>query len=154
MEPADGATTTRPSATSTDRSASETFPPTLHAPRHVRNFVASTMRSWGYDDLCDTTELLVSEIVTNVVVHARTPGRVTVAERPSGVRVSVTDTGRDLPDPRDPSPAEPDGRGLGIVGVLSQRWGVEVDVETKTVWFELDGSTRDVNRRRGGRPGG
>ena len=120
------------------RSASEPFPPTLSSPREIRSFVSHTIQQWGFHSLCETAELLVSEVVTNVVVHARTPGLATVTALPAGVRVDVTDGGRDLPDPRRPGPAEPEGRGLGIVAALSRRWGIEVEHDSKTVWFELD----------------
>jgi anti-sigma regulatory factor (Ser/Thr protein kinase) len=148
METADGGTTTRTRTRPGDRSAAETFHPTVGAPRDVRRFVAATLRRWGHGNLCDTAELLVSEVVTNVVVHAGTPGEAVLVELPDGVRIAVTDTGRQLPDPRDPSPAEPDGRGLGIVAMLSRRWGVEVEDATKTVWFELEG-IRDASTSEG-----
>jgi anti-sigma regulatory factor (Ser/Thr protein kinase) len=139
MDPPEGATTTvRPWATLMVRSASEPFPPTLSSPREIRSFVSHTIQQWGFHSLCETAELLVSEVVTNVVVHARTPGLATVTALPAGVRVDVTDGGRDLPDPRRPGPAEPEGRGLGIVAALSRRWGIEVEHDSKTVWFELD----------------
>ena len=139
MEADEGAVTTvRPWTTLMVRSASEPFPPTLSSPREIRSFVSSTIRHWGFHSLCETAELLVSEVVTNVVVHARTPGLATVTALPAGVRVEVTDGGRDLPETRRPGPTEPEGRGLGIVAALSRRWGIEVSHDAKTVWFELD----------------
>jgi anti-sigma regulatory factor (Ser/Thr protein kinase) len=140
MEPGESSamTTVRPWTALMVRSASEPFPPTLSSPREVRSFVSTTIRNWGFHNLCETAELLVSEVVTNVVVHARTPGRATVTALPAGIRIEVTDGGRDLPGERQPGPSEPDGRGLGIVSALARRWGIEVEHDTKTVWFELD----------------
>jgi anti-sigma regulatory factor (Ser/Thr protein kinase) len=121
------------------RSATEVFPPDTGAPRHVRAYVGDALRGWGFGRHCETAELLVSEIVTNVVMHARTSGLVTATAQPAGVRIEVTDAGRDLPHPRKPDPHEPEGRGLGIVAALARSGGVEVGPDhTKTVWFELD----------------
>jgi anti-sigma regulatory factor (Ser/Thr protein kinase) len=139
MDPPDRGDAARPWGSVLVRRATEVFPPTRSAPRHVRAFVGDALRSWGYGRLCETAELLVSEIVTNVVMHAGTSGLVTAPAHPAGVRIEVTDAGRDLPGQRRPEPREPEGRGLGIVAALARDWGVDVGPdETKTVWFELD----------------
>ena len=107
---------------------------------HIENLVLATGHGMLGVTMSAGTGLLVSEVVTNVVVHAGTSGEAVLVELPHGVRIAVTDTGRQLPDRRDPTPAEPDGRGLGIVAMLSRQWGVEVEDATKTVWFELHGT--------------
>jgi anti-sigma regulatory factor (Ser/Thr protein kinase) len=115
------------------------FDPDIHAPHDVRTFVSDTVRGWGFADLADAAELLVSEVVTNVVLHAHTSGEATVAALPSGVRVSVRDGDPTLPEERNPTASTPDGRGLDIVGMMARRWGVDRAGPTdKVVWFELD----------------
>jgi anti-sigma regulatory factor (Ser/Thr protein kinase) len=97
----------------------------------------------GYDDeQAGTLLLLVTELVTNAVLHAGAPGspvllRVTVA--PRHLRVEVHDRGPGFemhkPKPRGSS----GGYGLFLVERMSDRWGVHRDGDTY-VWFELDRS--------------
>ena len=87
----------------------------------------------------DTVVLLVSEVVTNAVLHARSDIRLEVQASADTVRVEV----------HDGSPVEPrvhhyrltsgTGRGLRMVEQLARRWGVEHDVARggKVVWFEV-----------------
>jgi anti-sigma regulatory factor (Ser/Thr protein kinase) len=82
--------------------------------------------------------LLVSELATNAVVHARTPFRVTVKMRSDLVRVEVSDQAAgDLPVPSDVAPDVEGGRGLLFVDWLADRWGYSATAGGKTVWFEL-----------------
>jgi anti-sigma regulatory factor (Ser/Thr protein kinase) len=121
------------------RSASIPFSPVLDAPRDVRSFVSDTVRGWGFGDLAESAKLLVSEVVTNVVLHARTNGEATVEALPSGVRVAIRDADPTLPEIKHPLDSTPDGRGLEIVATLARRWGVDrADDGSKVVWFELD----------------
>jgi anti-sigma regulatory factor (Ser/Thr protein kinase) len=92
--------------------------------------------------LCQTAALLVSELATNAVRHAGV-GTYTVAVEffPADGRlwIGVTDTGDGQPVRRTPSLTAEHGRGLQLVGLLSDRWGAHRRRETneKTVWFEL-----------------
>jgi anti-sigma regulatory factor (Ser/Thr protein kinase) len=87
--------------------------------------------------------LLVSEMVTNSVRHAglaRTDRLgVKLAITASGVRLSVHDDGRGFKRPaiRGAAPLTTGGRGLLIIDVLSDEWGVENDAGGCTVWCEL-----------------
>ena len=81
--------------------------------------------------------LLVSELASNAVRHARTPFSVTVLASGGRVRVEVEDSGAGHPIRRQPRPTEPTGRGLLIVGEMSDQWGVDEHRQGKTVWFEL-----------------
>ncbi|HEX6312859.1 MAG TPA: ATP-binding protein [Acidimicrobiia bacterium] len=93
--------------------------------------------------------LAVSELVTNAVIHTRTPVRVRV--RPGSVsRVEVEDQGGPLPD--TPAPAlplpvvsaerlAPGGLGLALVAAIASRWGViDTTGPGKVVWFEVERS--------------
>ncbi|HET6771630.1 MAG TPA: ATP-binding protein [Actinomycetota bacterium] len=93
-----------------------------------------------YDDV----KLLVSELVTNSVQHAGPDSDSWVGVRlyllPKTVRVEVTDSGpgfrprtRTVPRDRD------SGRGLYLVGAISDRWGVDREGTTR-VWFEIAAS--------------
>ena len=124
------------------RTSTLTFSATDTAPADARRFVAETARGWGFGDLAGRAQLLVSEVVTNVVQHAGTAGQVTIAARPAGIRVEVEDTAPEVPQPQEPDPNRPEGRGLAILTAFARRWGVEEGVGAKVVWFELDDDPR------------
>ncbi|MFJ5773114.1 ATP-binding protein [Streptomyces sp. NPDC093094] len=110
-----------------------------HSAGHVRRIARSLLTEWGMAELADATELALTELVANVVRHV--PGRrctLLIQRRRDGVRVEVTDDGPHLarPLPRFPLDAEC-GRGLHLVGAVTDRWGVVSAPGTgKTVWFE------------------
>ncbi len=85
--------------------------------------------------------LLVSEMVTNVLVHTDTDAlllaEVTGEAGARWLRVQVTDTGDDLPHRRRPGELASSGRGLMLVELLADAWGVDPRGEGKSIWFEL-----------------
>jgi anti-sigma regulatory factor (Ser/Thr protein kinase) len=87
--------------------------------------------------LRERAELIVSELATNAVRHAQSGFSIAVKEADGTVRVEVTDTGSGQPKTRLPEPLEPSGRGLLIVGAMSDDWGVTECQVGKTVWFSL-----------------
>ena len=116
--------------------ASEEFEPDPRQVRGARRFVNKSLRSWGFDP-GDVT-LMVSELATNAVLHARSPFRVTLIQRGCRLRVEVFDDNSRLPTfalvPADAN----SGRGLTLIQALAGAWGVETHVETgKTIWFEV-----------------
>ena len=120
-------------------SATFQFPPDVTAPAAARRFVASVLTGWGCESVVEVSELLVSELVTNSVRHARTGGLLTVHREDGLVRVEATDGGDGMPSVRRPTPDEPSGRGLAIVAKVADRWGIETNGDHgHTVWFELD----------------
>jgi anti-sigma regulatory factor (Ser/Thr protein kinase) len=84
-----------------------------------------------------TAELMVSELVTNAVVHGGTPIRVELEHGDHTVRAMVTDGGNDLPVLRHPERSSEHGRGLMIVSTLADDWGVIENERGKSVWFSL-----------------
>jgi anti-sigma regulatory factor (Ser/Thr protein kinase) len=81
--------------------------------------------------------LLTNELVTNAVVHARSPAVVVLSRAESTLRVAVTDLGGGVPAvDRDRQIGE-GGRGLPLVDALAASWGVTPLVLGKTVWFTL-----------------
>ena len=86
----------------------------------------------------ETVELLVSELATNSIRHAQTDFELAVTRCAGRIRVAVTDLAGGRPTVRSPGPDEPTGRGLAIVEMLSEQWGVEHRAAAnKTVWFTL-----------------
>jgi anti-sigma regulatory factor (Ser/Thr protein kinase) len=104
--------------------------------------VADTLGPWADVDLVDAAELLVTELVTNAVVHAGTRARVliiTAGDR-SDVRIEVHDDAYEPPRIGGFDPDAVSGRGLALVDAISDRWGIEPDGPArpgKRVWFEL-----------------
>ncbi len=88
----------------------------------------------------DAIVLVVSELVTNAVVHAQSQMKLTVRDLGHCARVEVRDGSTRVPEMR-PANAE-HGRGLNIVEVLATRWGVDRHRNGKTVWFEIENPAR------------
>ncbi|MFF5159300.1 SpoIIE family protein phosphatase [Streptomyces sp. NPDC000348] len=116
---------------------SRRFPPAPKSVAEARRFVRAALGD-AAPDLVDTAQLLVSELVTNVVLHARTEVEVTARVDDGTVRVRVGDR---RPDhglvPHGFPPCAGTGQGLPLVAGLSSRRGVETGDRGKTVWFEL-----------------
>lgn len=86
-------------------------------------------------------ELMVSELATNCIRHTQTEFQVTVGRTAEQIRVEVDDTAAGTPRMRRPAVDEPTGRGLQIVELLSEAWGVEPRTGGgKTVWFTVPAS--------------
>jgi CheY-like chemotaxis protein/anti-sigma regulatory factor (Ser/Thr protein kinase) len=103
--------------------------------RFVRNLLDEDNEAIAHD-----VELLVSELVTNAVVHADTDPRLEVRIASDTVRVEVYDADRSMPVARQPDAEGPGGRGLHLVDRLASRWGFEQIDDGKLVWFEIDRS--------------
>ena len=86
----------------------------------------------------DEAELLVSELVTNAVVHGAPPVTVNVECDGTDLRVAVTDGSDRSPVPRQADPDAESGRGIYLVDVISDRWGIAPSRgHGKAVWFTL-----------------
>lgn len=82
-------------------------------------------------------ELMVSELVSNAVVHGSSPIDLELLKADDIVKATVTDRGAGRPVPKEPGADEPHGRGLLIVRLLAHDWGVEDFEAGKSVWFTL-----------------
>ncbi|MHA4775825.1 ATP-binding protein [Streptomyces sp. MSC1_001] len=94
----------------------------------------------GADEpLAETLVLLISELVTNAVVHTGCPAvlRMLFAAE-GGVRVEVADTSDRPPRPRHAEGEDTNGRGLELVDGLADRWGWEPEGVGKSIWCEVD----------------
>lgn len=85
----------------------------------------------------DAIELMVSELATNCVEHARSDFELAIELSPRAIRVEARDEGPGRPTPRSPAPSEPSGRGLRIVEAMSDDWGVGIGRDEKIVWFTI-----------------
>ena len=119
--------------------ASRRFDQDTQTPRAARRFVTQALTGVDDDDLTDTITLLVSELVTNAVLHAGSDVEVSVRLTARAARVEVTDASAQDVAPRTAATEEDSGRGLALVGNLARRWGVRPAAGGgKTVWFEVD----------------
>jgi anti-sigma regulatory factor (Ser/Thr protein kinase) len=89
------------------------------------------------DDIVTTAQLLISELVTNAVLHGRPPVVAELEVGPTSLRVAVIDQGHDAPGLHEPTASDDHGRGLQIVRQLADDWGVEWRMQGKSVWFRL-----------------
>ncbi|HVE45797.1 MAG TPA: response regulator [Acidimicrobiales bacterium] len=103
----------------------------------ARRFVEETLRRWECDDLLDTVNLLVSELVTNSVVHADSAAEVAVLLKPHAIRIEVADRGQAALAVQEADETATSGRGLALVEALSSSWGVVPGHDGNTVWFEV-----------------
>jgi anti-sigma regulatory factor (Ser/Thr protein kinase) len=113
--------------------------PTLSAPAVARERVTDVCRGRLSPEATDAARLLVSELVTNFVLHAHTAITLSVDCDDRAVAVAVGDEGQDLPQVRDAvSDEDTHGRGLQLVEALAGEWGVRpIDGGGKVVWFRL-----------------
>ena len=113
------------------------LPASPMSPREARAFVRDLLST---DDvaLVASVELLVSELVTNAVVHAASAPRIEVHLGRESVRVAVRDDDPVLPAQRVPDAERPGGRGLHLVERIANRWGADPSDGGKVVWFEID----------------
>ncbi|MFF1836244.1 SpoIIE family protein phosphatase [Streptomyces sp. NPDC058231] len=108
-------------------------------PRSVgraRELARGQLVAWELDDLVDTTELLVSELVTNALRYGEGDIRLRLL-RDRTLVCEVWDAGLVQPRRRRARDTDEGGRGLQLVGLLSAAWGSRRTPRGKTVWFEL-----------------
>ncbi|HEY4402483.1 MAG TPA: ATP-binding protein [Acidimicrobiia bacterium] len=115
----------------------------LRAPRAARAFVAETLTAWNVRaDEVEAAQLVVSELVTNAVLHAAETPTISLDLHltDGAVRVLVSDGSLGEPDRRlrpDPRRGET-GRGVWLVDAFAECWGTETHGrDGKTVWCEL-----------------
>lgn len=107
------------------------------------------MERWECNDSIADVALLVSELVTNAVLHARSATRLTIDRDGATLRVSVWDGSAARPRLRPYTPDAVTGRGLLLVERIASRWGVDEGSGGKSVWFELAPSGAARGHRNG-----
>lgn len=104
----------------------------------ARRFVDQVLSRWHCGGVLEDVKLLVSELVTNAVVHADSDVEVAVRLLNDAVRIEVVDRAPAQPlRPSDPPQDAESGRGLLLVETLASAWGVEALDQGKVVWFEV-----------------
>lgn len=109
----------------------------LAAPAVARQFVTDALTRWGSHDLREVTELLVSELVSNVIMHTGTAPEVVVRLAADRVHVEVSDDDPTPPVPRVAADTDTGGRGLTLIKALALDWGWTPIGAGKVVWFDL-----------------
>lgn len=120
------------------------LPAATESPRAARRFVGDALRSEGAAWAVEVAELLVSELVTNAVLHARGEVSLRVAHAPGRVRVEVAGQSGGMPMLLRRTTQATTGRGLVLVDALAAAWGVEDAGTGKAVWFELGDGASEV----------
>ncbi|MCM2410927.1 ATP-binding protein [Streptomyces sp. RKAG290] len=112
----------------------------LAAIAEVRGAVRELLRYRWQEEPAQVAELLLSELVTNALVHTDDGAVVAVSVAPQRLRVEVRDFVPGMPVSHVPNADDgTHGRGLVLVESLADAWGVSPKALGKMVWFELDG---------------
>jgi PAS domain S-box-containing protein len=102
-----------------------------------RRFTRDTLTTWHHTELAHTACLLVSETLTNAVLHARQRIGLHLHHTDHEIIAEITDDNPQLPQLTLPAPADESGRGLTLVEALAGNWGARPSGTGKTVWFTL-----------------
>jgi signal transduction histidine kinase/serine phosphatase RsbU (regulator of sigma subunit)/anti-sigma regulatory factor (Ser/Thr protein kinase) len=111
--------------------------PDLTGAATARRFASETVSRWPSRPARGELDLLVSELVTNAVVHGSPPIRLRLTHLGDEVLVEVEDSVAYTPHRRHPGTEDEHGRGLRILAMLARRWGVSRSQDGKTVWCTL-----------------
>jgi PAS domain S-box-containing protein len=114
--------------------------PVALSAREARAFVRALLEETGHLEWVDASDLAVSEVVTNAVLHAHTPVEVTARVDEDGLRVEVRDHNPVLPSQRSYDTQATTGRGMDLVSAVTTAFGVQpLGVDGKIVWFCIGG---------------
>lgn len=109
--------------------SARSFAPTPSSVPAARRFLRDTLAQWQLPSVAEAAELLVAEVCTNAVLHARTEFTVEVARGDFGagevVRVRVIDASSAMPRQRNYGSDSTTGRGIRLVDTLASSWGVD-----------------------------
>jgi serine phosphatase RsbU (regulator of sigma subunit)/anti-sigma regulatory factor (Ser/Thr protein kinase) len=133
-------------------SASLELPGDPTASGRARRFLRSTLAEWSvHEDVVDTAELCVSELVTNAIIHSGTAPEVTARSDGELLTVLVQDRGGQgqVQQEEDYDPMSISGRGLTLVDALASAWSAEHSADGTTVWFELELTPSSVQHQAG-----
>ncbi len=116
--------------------------PAPHTPAAAADAVTVACTAWQRPDLTEPGRQIVTELVTNAVVHARTDLDLTMSLRGTHLHLAVHDGDRrlpHLPDPTNPrTPPRPRGKGLQMVDSRARAWGARPTPDGKVVWAMIE----------------
>jgi PAS domain S-box-containing protein len=112
-------------------------PPDPAAVGTLRALATRQVEQWGLGELAMTTELVVSELVTNAIRYAATPIRLRLL-RDARLTCEVSDGSSTAPRLRHARSTDEGGRGLFLVAQLAQRWGARYTGEGKIIWADQE----------------
>ncbi|WP_058043157.1 SpoIIE family protein phosphatase [Streptomyces roseifaciens] len=118
-----------------DRTAEWELPSDPAVVARARADVTRQLTEWGLDEAAFTTELILSELVTNAIRHASGPVRVRIV-RDRALICEVADGSSTSPHLRYAAAEDEGGRGLFLVAQLAERWGTRYTPEGKVIWAE------------------
>ncbi|MFE2552192.1 SpoIIE family protein phosphatase [Streptomyces sp. NPDC059355] len=113
----------------------------------ARRQIRELLHDWADAEQVDSAVLMVSEMVTNVLVH--TDGDALLVAEAMGelgtrrLRIEVADASDELPHKRHPGEMASSGRGVLLMEMLADTWGVDPRGEGKSIWFEMDEQAKD-----------
>jgi serine phosphatase RsbU (regulator of sigma subunit)/anti-sigma regulatory factor (Ser/Thr protein kinase) len=110
--------------------------PELSAVRHARSLIRDPLKRWGLEDLIDSSELLVSELVTNAIKYANGEVMLRLILEPDTLVCEVHDSSPALPRVLQVDKDAENGRGLHVVSQVASRWGARRTTGGKVVWCE------------------
>lgn len=117
---------------------SVTLEPAVGAARRARELVTEACARWELPELIGPASIVVTEMVNNVVAHAKTPMTVRLALRGDGMSVAVRDRSPVVPRFTGPvAPTSYGGRGLLLIDSVARRWGNLPLSDGKVVWAIL-----------------
>jgi anti-sigma regulatory factor (Ser/Thr protein kinase) len=108
--------------------------------------IRAAVRAWSAGDRADEIELVADELITNALMHTEGAAVVTLrvlAGTERRLRVEVEDSSSALPRRREAGESGVSGRGLLLVDLLTDVWGVEARGGGKAVWCEFVVPERD-----------
>lgn len=112
-------------------------PPSVAA---ARKFSRELLAEWGLHELTADAVLLLSELVTNAIVHVPEGSgevQLVLSRTPEHLVAQVTDAGGCLPLCGEAGPDSEGGRGMWLVEEIAAQWGHHASGTGKTVWFTL-----------------
>ncbi|MCT9932328.1 ATP-binding protein [Planotetraspora sp. A-T 1434] len=113
------------------------LPSSLRSVARARRLTRERLSAWGMEKVTDVAELLVSELVTNALCHARGPIRLALSATEGMLRCEVEDGGTVLPRLYNAHEDDEGGRGLCLLDMLACCWGAARTANGKVMWFEL-----------------
>jgi anti-sigma regulatory factor (Ser/Thr protein kinase) len=113
------------------------LPPDPRSATRARELVRAHLAPLAPPEAVEVAALLVTELVTNAVLHARTTIALAIDIEPGRILLRVADESDAVPTRRNYAPEAATGRGLALVDQLATAWGVDTSSEGKEVWAEI-----------------